>query len=193
MISLLPTLTFSSLIVLFLQIQYIALIMKTWRDKFPAGTSHLIDIYCGRNATNWLIAELPTYISCILCICKIAINPKFEISHTTLVETLPRSMQEFLEQICCALSDKMSFELFSPIWSHVNEKKKKWQKSKIWIFANLYTTVVETLPRSMHECSGVDLEDVVWSFFSSALCYCTAELLSSRGRPSSLSVVVRRP
>ncbi len=29
-------------------------------------------------------------------------------------------------------------------------------------------------------------------FFSSALCYCTAELLSSRGRPSSSVVIVRR-
>ncbi len=27
------------------------------------------------------------------------------------------------EQICCALSYKMSFEGFSPIWSHVNEQK----------------------------------------------------------------------
>ncbi len=31
----------------------------------------------------------------------------------------------FWEQICCALSDKMSLEVFSPIWSHVNENEKK--------------------------------------------------------------------
>ncbi len=32
-----------------------------------------------------------------------------------------------------------------------------------------------------------------WSLFSSALCYCTAELLSSRGRPSSVKAVFSEP
>ena len=32
------------------------------------------------------------------------------------------------EQICCALSDKMLLEVFSPVWSHVNEKEKKLAK-----------------------------------------------------------------
>ncbi len=32
------------------------------------------------------------------------------------------------EQICCALSEEMSFEIFSPIWFHVNENEKKLAK-----------------------------------------------------------------
>ncbi len=58
----------------------------------------------------------------------------------------------YWEQICCAVfkQDVVS------IWSHVNENAKinkyiKWQKYKIWNFANLYTTVVESLHRSMHD------------------------------------------
>ena len=34
------------------------------------------------------------------------------------------------EQICCVLSEEMSFEVFSPIWSHVNKNKKKIVKNK---------------------------------------------------------------
>ena len=34
----------------------------------------------------------------------------------------------FWEQICCALSDKMSFEVFSTIWSNVNENEKNLAK-----------------------------------------------------------------
>ncbi len=41
---------------------------------------------------------------------------------------------------------------FFLLWSHVNEK---WRKSKN--FTNLYTTLVETLPRSMQEFFGVNL------------------------------------
>ncbi len=74
------------------------------------------------------------------------------------------------EQICWALSDKTLF-VFSPIWSHVNEKK--WQKSKLWDFANLYTkTLVET-PPPLEICMiflWMNLTctfrgDVVWSYF----------------------------
>ena len=52
---------------------------------------------------------------------------------TTLVETLPIGVgMNFGEQICCALSEEVSLEFFfSPIWSHVNENEKNWQKSKI--------------------------------------------------------------
>ena len=50
------------------------------------------------------------------------------------------------------------------------KEQKNCQKSKIWNFADLYTTLVETLPRSMHAFLGVNLlctlkGDVVWSFF----------------------------
>ncbi len=34
----------------------------------------------------------------------------------------------FLEQICCAISDKMSFEFFYPIWLNGNEHEKKLAK-----------------------------------------------------------------
>ncbi len=74
------------------------------------------------------------------------------------------------EKICCALSDQTSFEVFSPIWSHVNENEKKCQKSNIWNFASLYTTLADTLSRSMHEFLGVNLlctfRGDVWNFFS---------------------------
>ncbi len=40
----------------------------------------------------------------------------------------------FWEQICCALSDKMSFEVFSPIWSHVNENENNLAKIQILKF-----------------------------------------------------------
>ena len=47
-----------------------------------------------------------------------------------MLETLPRSMHDFWEQLCCALSERISFEVFSPIWSHVNETKKKKNRKK---------------------------------------------------------------
>ncbi len=31
----------------------------------------------------------------------------------------------FREQIWCVVSEEMSFETFTPIWSHVNENEKK--------------------------------------------------------------------
>ena len=53
-------------------------------------------------------------------------NPKFEISQF-FIQLWWRPFLEvcmnFCEQICCAFSDKMSFEVFSPIWSHVNKRK----------------------------------------------------------------------
>ena len=36
----------------------------------------------------------------------------------------------FWKQICWAVSDKIWFEVFSPIWSHVNENEKKIVKKK---------------------------------------------------------------
>ncbi len=39
-------------------------------------------------------------------------------------------MHEFLEWIVYVLSEEMSFEGFSPIWSHVNENEKKIVKNQ---------------------------------------------------------------
>ncbi len=58
-------------------------------------------------------------------ICQKSKIGNFTILYTTLVDILHMSMHEFWGQICCVLSDKMSFEDFSPIWSHVNENEKK--------------------------------------------------------------------
>ena len=52
----------------------------------------------------------------------------------------------FAEQIWCVLSEEMSFETFTPIWSHVNEKETKMAK----ILKFEISTLVESLPRSMH-------------------------------------------
>ena len=43
----------------------------------------------------------------------------------------------FREQIWCVVSEEMSFETITPLWSHVNESEKKWQKSKISNFTIL--------------------------------------------------------
>ncbi len=32
---------------------------------------------------------------------------------------------KFWEQICCVVSEEMSFETITSIWSHVNENEKK--------------------------------------------------------------------
>ncbi len=64
-------------------------------------------------------------------------NPKiwnFAILYTTLVEILPRSMQEFLELICYVNSEEMSFEVFSSIWPHVNENQPMFQNSGFFNF-----------------------------------------------------------
>ncbi len=55
---------------------------------------------------------------------KKAKNSKFQIS---------RRMHDLGERVSFALSEEISFEIFTPIWSHVNknEKKKKNQKLKI--------------------------------------------------------------
>ncbi len=62
-----------------------------------------------------------------------------------------------------------------PHWlpSRTSRKGKKiyCQRSKIRNFTILYTTLVETLPRSMHDFVGANLlytfrQDVVWNFFS---------------------------
>ncbi len=47
----------------------------------------------------------------------------FTILSTTLVQTHPRSILDFGELIWCVLSEETSFEIFTPIWSHVNEKE----------------------------------------------------------------------
>ncbi len=44
-----------------------------------------------------------------------------KFKNLTSVETLSRSIHDFLEQIWLMLWEKMSFETFTPIWSHVNE------------------------------------------------------------------------
>ena len=49
----------------------------------------------------------------------------FTILLTTLVETLPKSMHEFW-----GANMQISFETFTPIWSHVNENEKKNVKNK---------------------------------------------------------------
>ncbi len=61
------------------------------------------------------------------------------------------------EQICCALSDKMSFEFFLPYGPMLTETKKKWQKSKFWNFTIFFKNLVETLPSSMHKFLGANL------------------------------------
>ncbi len=50
----------------------------------------------------------------------------------------------------CVLSDKISFEVFSPTWFHVNEneKKKKLAKIQNLNFTNIYKILVQTHPRS---------------------------------------------
>ncbi len=72
--------------------------------------------------------------------CQKSKNWNFTILYTTLVNTLPVSMPGFLGrksvvyfQIRCRL-------VFSPIWSHVNEKKGKYQNFK---FPQIYTTLAE--------------------------------------------------
>ncbi len=39
-------------------------------------------------------------------------------------------MLDFFEWICNVISEEMSFDLFSPIWSHVNKNEKKIVKEK---------------------------------------------------------------
>ncbi len=85
---------------------------------------------------------------------KIAKIWNFTILYAILVDTLPRSMHEFLgaNPLCIFRQCHKKVLL---------QKKKKWQKSKIWNFTNLYTTLIENLPRSMHEFLGVIM---LWNF-----------------------------
>ena len=77
--------------------------------------------------------------------------------YTTLVEPLPRSMHGFggANLLCTFRQDEdVVWNFFShmvPCERKWKKKKKKWQKSKIWNFASLYTTLEETLSRIMHE------------------------------------------
>ncbi len=55
-------------------------------------------------------------------------NFEFYYLLTTLAETLPRSIHVYMnfgEQIWCGPWDEMSFETFTPIWSHINENEKQ--------------------------------------------------------------------
>ncbi len=54
----------------------------------------------------------------------------FTIPWTTVVETLLSSMHVYWEWIWCVLSEEMAFETFTPIWFHVNKKRKE-QLAKI--------------------------------------------------------------
>ncbi len=54
-------------------------------------------------------------------------NLKFYTSFNTFgrdTPTPPQRVMNFGEQIGCILWEEMSFETLTPIWSHVNEKKK---------------------------------------------------------------------
>ncbi len=42
----------------------------------------------------------------------------------------------FREQIWCVVSEEMSFETFTPLWSHVNENEKKLAKIQNLKFHN---------------------------------------------------------
>ena len=60
-----------------------------------------------------------------------------------------------LGQCILFVLSEMSFETFPPIWSYVN--KKKWQKPKFEISQLFLTTLVETLPGSIHDFLRVKL------------------------------------
>ena len=86
--------------------------------------------------------------------------------------TLPMSMHEFVgANLLCSFRQDVVWSFFSDMVRPMLMKtKKNWQKCKIWNFVNLYTTLVEPIPRSMHGLLGVNLwctfrGDVVWSFF----------------------------
>ncbi len=49
---------------------------------------------------------------------------KFHSSFKDFARPAPGVYMNFGEQIWCVLSEEMSFETFTPIWSHINEKKK---------------------------------------------------------------------
>ncbi len=67
----------------------------------------------------------------------------------------------FWEQSCCALSDKMSLEVFSPIWSHVNEnEKKKSNIAKFWKTENKWSR--DMLKRYISTKFGINLLDRFW-------------------------------
>ncbi len=53
------------------------------------------------------------------------------------------------EQIWCVVSEEISFETFTPIWSHVNENETPPPP--------LSATLVDTLSRSMHDILGVNV------------------------------------
>ena len=59
---------------------------------------------------------------------------------------------DFWVQICCVLSDKLSFEVFSPMWSHVNENEKKIisnQKCKVLKINSLDISWKGTVPPNL--------------------------------------------
>ncbi len=62
----------------------------------------------------------------------------------------------FWEQICCALQTRCHLMFFLPYGPMLMKTKENWQKSKIWNFANLYTSLVETFPSSSM-CDSLEL------------------------------------
>ncbi len=86
---------------------------------------------------------------------------------TLLVEIVPNSMHEFWGVSLVCTFREMSLEAFTPIWSHVNESKKKCKIKKSNLNFHIFsTTLAETLPSSMHVFLGMNLlcnfiEDVV--------------------------------
>ncbi len=63
----------------------------------------------------------------------------------------------FGDQICCVPSDKMLFEVFSSIWSHVNENEKMFPKIQNLKFRQSLYNFGRDLPRSLHEVFVVNL------------------------------------
>ena len=105
---------------------------------------------------------------------------KFKISYfsilwTTLIETLPRRIHEFLgTNLVCSFRGDVVWNFYSHVGPMLAKTKNICQKSKISNFTILATNLeqlVETLLRSMLDFFRVNLlrtfrGDVVWNFFS---------------------------
>ena len=79
----------------------------------------------------------------------------------------------FWEQICCALSEEMLLEIFSPIWSHVVQTKKIRKKPKMQNFEKQKKNGLEILwkgtfpPNLALICmTGSDVTDFTFSGFT---------------------------
>ncbi len=81
---------------------------------------------------------------------KIAKNSKFHYSFNNFGNDPPQEYTWILGTKSGALFQRIChLKLFPPYGLMLTKRKKNWQKSKIWTFTILWTTVVETLPRSM--------------------------------------------